>query len=66
MLNKEGQRELAYIVKVDNITSMNADRLECAHIGGWHCVVGKGEFQAGDLGIYFEIDSKVPEVEPFS
>lgn len=66
MLNKNGERELAYVVKVNKITPMNADRLECAHIDGWHCVVGKGEFKEGDLAIYFEIDSKLPEVEPFT
>lgn len=65
MLNKNNERELAYIVKVDAITPMDADRLECAHVSGWHCVVGKGEFQAGDFGVYFEIDSKLPEIEPF-
>ena len=66
MLNKNNERELAYIVKVDAITPMNADRLECAHVGGWHCVVGKGEFTEGDLAVYFEIDSKLPEVYPFN
>lgn len=66
MLNKNGERELAYVVKVNKITPMNADRLECAHIDGWHCVVGKGEFHEGDLAIYFEIDSQLPEVFPFN
>jgi len=41
------------------------DRVELAHVGGWTVVVGKGEFKAGDPAIYFEIDSKLPEVEPF-
>lgn len=66
MLNKDNERELAYLVKVEAITPMNADRLECAHIGGWHCVVGKGEFHVGDPAVYFEIDSQLPDVEPFS
>ena len=66
MLNKDGIRELAYLVKVDEILPMDADRLECARIGGWNCVVGKGEFKAGDVGVYFEIDSKLPEVAPFN
>lgn len=66
MLNKNNERELAYLVKVEAITPMNADRLECAHIGGWHCVVGKGEFNVGDPAVYFEIDSQLPDVEPFS
>lgn len=66
MLNKNRERELAYVVRVNEITPMNADRLECAHIDGWHCVVGKGEFRKGDLAIYFEIDSQLPEVFPFN
>lgn len=66
MLNKNNERELAYLVKVNSISPMDADRLECAHVGGWNCVVGKGEFKAGDIAVYFEIDSKLPEKEPFT
>lgn len=66
MLNKDKVRELAYLVQVDSITPMDADRLECAHVGGWNCVVGKGEFNIGDPAVYFEIDSQLPDVEPFS
>lgn len=66
MLNKNNERELAYLVRVEAITPMNADRLECAHIGGWHCVVGKGEFKVGDPAVYFEVDSQLPDIRPFS
>ena len=67
MLNKQNERELAYVVIVDAITPIEGyDRVELAHIGGWTIVVGKGEFQAGDPAIYFEIDSKLPEVKPFT
>lgn len=66
MLNKNNERELCYVVTVDNITPIEGyDRVELAHIMGWTVVVGKGEFQIGDPAIYFEIDSKLPEVEPF-
>ena len=35
MLNTKGQRELAYAVKVTNITPINgADRVELAHVNG--------------------------------
>lgn len=37
-----------------------ADRIELAKIDGWQCVVKKGEFQVGDPGLYFEIDSVLP------
>jgi hypothetical protein len=67
MLDKNGARQLAYVVVVDAITPIEGyDRVELAHVGGWTVVVGKGEFHAGDPAIYFEIDSKLPEVEPFT
>lgn len=66
MLDKNGTRQLAYVVVVDAVTPIKGyDRVELAHVGGWTIVVGKGEFHAGDPAIYFEIDSKLPEVEPF-
>ena len=66
MLNTKGQRELAYAVKVTNITPINgADRVELAHVNGWQVMVKKGEYKIGELAVYFEIDSKLPETEPF-
>ena len=66
MLNTKGQRELAYAVKVTNITPIDgADRVELAHVNGWQVMVKKGEYKIGDLAVYFEIDSKLPETEPF-
>lgn len=67
MLDKTGTRQLAYVVIIDNITPIDGyDRVELAHVGGWTVVVSKGEFKPGDPAIYFEIDSKLPEVPPFS
>lgn len=67
MLNKNNERELAYVVIIDAITPIEGyDRVELAHISGWTVVVGKGEFKVGDPAIYFEIDSQLPEVEPFT
>ena len=61
MLNKAGERELAYVVYVDKIEPIpGKDRVECARVGGWTVMVPKGAFKEGDPGIYFEIDSKVP------
>jgi RNA ligase (TIGR02306 family) len=53
------------VVRVDDVLPHpNADRLEIVAIRGWNCVVRKGEWQPGDLGIYFPIDSVLsPEVE---
>lgn len=54
-------RKLASIQKVWKIEPIeNADKLECASVMGWKCVVNKGQFKEGDLGVYFEIDSFLP------
>ena len=65
MLNpKTGQRELAYVVKIGWIHPIEgADNIELIGINGWTCIAKKGEFKEGDLAIYFEIDSKLPEKE---
>jgi RNA ligase (TIGR02306 family) len=57
-------RALVTIQRVKAITPIpNSDFLEAAHIMGWQCVVKKGEFKTGDLGVYFEVDSFLP-LEP--
>lgn len=60
------QRELAYIVTIDEIRAIeNYDRIEHARVGGWWIVVKKDQFKVGDLAIYIEIDSKVPVIPAF-
>ena len=66
MLNKKKERELAYVVKIDDIRPIEgADNVELAIVGGWHIMVRKNQFNINDYGVYFEIDSKVPPREPF-
>ena len=61
MLNKNGERELAYVVIINEIMPIEGyDRVELARVGGWWCIVQKGQFTVGDPAIYFEVDSKVP------
>lgn len=65
MLNKNQERELAYVVIIDEIREIPGyDRVEHARTGGWWCIVPKGQFHPGDAAIYFEIDSKVPSTNP--
>ena len=68
MLNKEGQRALAYNVLVDTIEPIiGSDNCECAVIGGWKVMVKKGQLQPGQEVIYFEVDSLLPaDNEAFS
>lgn len=50
------------VVQVEKVEPHpNADKLDIAHIKGWQCVVGRGEFKAGDKGFYFPIDAVLPE-----
>jgi len=54
-------RSLVTIQKVKKISAIqDSDFLELAHVMGWQCVVKKGEFQEGDIGVYFEVDSFLP------
>jgi hypothetical protein len=65
MLNKRGERELAYLVKIDDIQPIvGSDNCESAVVGAWHIMVRKGTFSAGDVAIYFEIDSLLDTTKP--
>ena len=60
------ERKLVTIRKITEIIPIDgADFIELAMIGGWQCVVKKGEFKVGDLGVYFEIDSFLPMRKEF-
>lgn len=60
-------RKLATIRKIDEIRPIEgADAIEAAVVGGWTVVVKKSEFQVGQLAVYLEIDSWVPnDLAPF-
>ena len=60
-------RKLATIRKIKDIRPIpDADAIELAQIDGWQVVIGKKEnFKVDDLVIYCEIDSILPELEPF-
>lgn len=59
-------RKLAHVEKIASIQPIDgADRIEVATVLGWQVVVKKDEFKVGDLCIYIEIDSVLPEIEDF-
>lgn len=54
-------RKMAEIVKIDDVCiHPNADLLDICTVKGWKCVAKRGEFKAGELAIYFSIDSWIP------
>lgn len=57
----ESKRKLASIQKIIKLFPIEgADRIECAQVLGWECVVVKDTFKEGDLCVYFECDSQLP------
>lgn len=56
------KRKLVSIQKIEALESISgADFIERARVLGWTVVVKKGEFEAGDLCMFFEIDSVLPD-----
>lgn len=50
------------VVEVEEVLDHpNADRLEIVKVKGWYCVVGKEQYNVGDLAVYFPIDSIIPQ-----
>ncbi|MDR2424697.1 MAG: hypothetical protein LBD59_08240 [Prevotellaceae bacterium] len=59
-------RSLVSIRRVKAIMPIaDSDFLEAAQVMGWQCVVKKGTFKPNDLGVYFEVDSFLPENERY-
>lgn len=59
-------RKLASIQRIKEIKQIDgADNIEYVNTQGWWCIAKKGEFKVGDLAVYVEIDSLMPEREPF-
>ena len=59
-------RNLASIKRINEIHPIkDRDRIVLAIIDGWSVIVKKDEFKVGDLCVYVEIDSVLPEREEF-
>lgn len=61
---ENGKRCLAYTARCGAIEKIEgADNIELMSVLGWRVITKIGEFKEGDLCVYFEIDSKLPEKE---
>lgn len=60
-------RKLASIQKIVDIKPIKgADKIEVATVLGWQCVIAKVDnFKVGDLVVYIEIDTILPEKKEF-
>ena len=66
MINeKTGQRELAYVVNIDEIRPIEGyDRVEHARVNGWWVIISKNDnLSVGDKCVYFEVDSRCPSTD---
>ena len=62
----ETKRKLASIQRITGIRPIEgADKIEVVQVLGWECVTRKGEFSPGDLVVYCEVDSMMPEKPEF-
>ena len=60
------ERKLASVQTILEVSPIaNSDNLEVATVLGWHVVVKKGEFIAGDKCVYCEVDSVLPDKPEF-
>lgn len=60
----ENKRALAYTARCGKIEKIEgADNIELMSVLGWKVITKIGEFHEGDLCVYFEIDSRLPEKE---
>lgn len=59
-------RKLASVQKILALEAIeNADAIEKATVLGWQLVVKKGDFQVGDLCVYMEVGSQLPDRPEF-
>lgn len=59
-------RKLASIQKVTDIREIpNADNIVCCTVLGWQVVCQKEQVKVGDLVVYVEVDSIIPDIDIF-
>jgi RNA ligase (TIGR02306 family) len=60
--NMENTNSCCYVAKIDVIENIvGADNIEQARIGGWNCIIQKGQYNVGDLVVVATTDAIVPE-----
>lgn len=58
-------RKLASVQRILEVQDIEGkDRIGLATVLGWHVIVNKAEVKAGDLAVYFEIDSVLDKTNP--
>jgi RNA ligase (TIGR02306 family) len=58
----ENNNSVCYVAKIDEIKPIpGADNIEQGIIGGWNCIIKKGEYKVGDLVVVATTDAVIPQ-----
>lgn len=58
----ENQNSVAFVARIDEITPIQgADNIEQASVGGWSCIIKKGQYAIGDLVVCATTDAIIPQ-----
>jgi RNA ligase (TIGR02306 family) len=58
----ENNNSVCFVAKINEVKVIEgADNIEQAVIGGWNCIVKKGEFKEGDLTVVATTDAVIPQ-----
>lgn len=62
---KKSNHQVNIVRIAELLPHTNADSLSLVHLGGYQLVVRKGQFRVGDLAVFVQPDSVVPQTEAF-
>src|ERR1700679_1980653 len=65
-MEKKANHQANIVTVREVLPHNNADNLEIIPVGEYQVVSRKGQFKVGDLAVYIQPDSVVPQTEPFS
>lgn len=66
LTKKRNHEEVSIYTKIKEVEAIEgADAIEKAYVLGWQLVIRKGDFKVGDLCVYCEIDSIMPDKPEF-
>ena len=58
----ENQDSVCFVAKIDEIKEIpGADNIEQAIIGGWNCIIQKGQYAEGGLVVVATTDAVIPQ-----